>query len=181
MRAFYPITQSATKPRLNFHPRPKARSLMIGDKRQLENEPKSPRPTKRIRLEEWLSDMGSESEVDSVESAQRSNTSSPQEPPISIFSPTSLQRLPSPPVEQTRLLLSTKARKSTGSQRKLPKLLHQNELQVSLSNQVRSFTDLGVSKQIVSAMAAMSIRRPTEVQAACIPPLLAGSKQSFLV
>ena len=148
---------------------------MIGDKRPLENETKSPRPTKRVRLEEWLSDMASESDVDSVESAQPSNTSSLQEPPTSVFSPTALQRLPSPPVERIRLLPSTKAPNPTDSQKNLPKPLTQNELQAPLSNQIQSFTALGVSKQIVSALAAMSIRRPTEVQAACIPPLIAGS------
>lgn len=40
----------------------------------------------------------------------------------------------------------------------------------------RSFADLGVSKALVSGLASMSIRHPTEVQAVCIPPLLAGIK-----
>ena len=148
---------------------------MIGDKRPLENERQSPRPTKRVRLEEWLSDMASESDVDSVESAQPSNTSSSQKPPTSVFSPTTLQRLPSPPVERIRLLPSTKPPKPTASQRNPPKPLTQNELHAPLSHQIRSFAGLGVSKQIVSALAAMSIPRPTEVQAACIPPLIAGN------
>lgn len=39
---------------------------------------------------------------------------------------------------------------------------------------VTSFAELGVSKILVSSLAAMSIRSPTEVQAACIPPLLEG-------
>ena len=37
------------------------------------------------------------------------------------------------------------------------------------------FANLGASKALVGSLAAMSIRTPTEVQAACIPPLLAGA------
>ena len=37
-----------------------------------------------------------------------------------------------------------------------------------------SFGSLGISLPLQSALSAMSIRTPTEVQAACIPPLLSG-------
>ncbi|KAF8826680.1 hypothetical protein HHX47_DHR5000060 [Lentinula edodes] len=37
-----------------------------------------------------------------------------------------------------------------------------------------SFSELGVSLAIQNALKVMSIRTPTEIQAACIPPLLAG-------
>lgn len=37
-----------------------------------------------------------------------------------------------------------------------------------------TFTELGVSLSLVSAMNSMSIRTPTEIQVACIPPLLDG-------
>lgn len=37
-----------------------------------------------------------------------------------------------------------------------------------------TFSSLGISTALQSALAAMSIRTPTPVQAACIPPLLAG-------
>lgn len=37
-----------------------------------------------------------------------------------------------------------------------------------------SFSAFGISNQLQSALTTMSIRTPTEVQAACIPPLLAG-------
>ena len=37
-----------------------------------------------------------------------------------------------------------------------------------------AFVDLGVSKALVASLLKMSIRAPTEVQAACIPPLIAG-------
>lgn len=39
---------------------------------------------------------------------------------------------------------------------------------------VSDFAALGVSAPLVSSLSAMSIRRPTPVQAACIPELLAG-------
>jgi ATP-dependent RNA helicase DDX49/DBP8 len=37
-----------------------------------------------------------------------------------------------------------------------------------------TFASLGISARLQASLAAMSIRTPTEVQAACIPPLLAG-------
>ncbi|KAJ7068212.1 P-loop containing nucleoside triphosphate hydrolase protein [Mycena amicta] len=40
--------------------------------------------------------------------------------------------------------------------------------------QPTSFAALGISTSLQSALASMSIRTPTEVQAACIPPLLQG-------
>lgn len=43
---------------------------------------------------------------------------------------------------------------------------------------LKSFSSLGVSQTLEAALSAMSIRMPTEVQMACIPPLLAG--ESFL-
>jgi ATP-dependent RNA helicase DDX49/DBP8 len=38
-----------------------------------------------------------------------------------------------------------------------------------------SFASLGISDSLQSALTSMSITTPTEVQAACIPPLLAGT------
>jgi ATP-dependent RNA helicase DDX49/DBP8 len=43
-----------------------------------------------------------------------------------------------------------------------------------------TFSGLGISASLQSALTSMSIRTPTEVQAACIPPLLQG-KQITLV
>jgi len=37
-----------------------------------------------------------------------------------------------------------------------------------------TFSSLGVSPPLQAALSSMSIRTPTEVQAACIPPILAG-------
>ncbi|KXN83681.1 ATP-dependent RNA helicase DBP8 [Leucoagaricus sp. SymC.cos] len=39
---------------------------------------------------------------------------------------------------------------------------------------VKSFTSFGISPALVAALTSMSIKVPTPVQAACIPPLLAG-------
>ena len=41
-----------------------------------------------------------------------------------------------------------------------------------------SFETMGISTVLISTLAKMSIRSPTEIQAACIPPLLAG--ESFI-
>jgi ATP-dependent RNA helicase DDX49/DBP8 len=38
-----------------------------------------------------------------------------------------------------------------------------------------SFAELGVVASLVASLSAMSIRKPTPVQAACIPPLLEGN------
>jgi ATP-dependent RNA helicase DDX49/DBP8 len=40
---------------------------------------------------------------------------------------------------------------------------------------------MGVSSSLVSAMSKMSIHTPTEIQAACIPPLLDGMHSSHSV
>ena len=37
-----------------------------------------------------------------------------------------------------------------------------------------TFTSLGLDKWLVDALAAMSIKRPTPIQAACIQPALEG-------
>ena len=41
-----------------------------------------------------------------------------------------------------------------------------------------SFASLGISPILLKALSSMSIRAPTEVQAACIPPLLQGKSTS---
>lgn len=45
------------------------------------------------------------------------------------------------------------------------------------SSKASGFAELGASKALIASLATMSIRTPTEVQAACIPPLLAGESQ----
>lgn len=39
-----------------------------------------------------------------------------------------------------------------------------------------TFSSLGITPTLVAAMSKMSIQAPTEVQAACIPPLFAGKR-----
>jgi ATP-dependent RNA helicase DDX49/DBP8 len=46
-------------------------------------------------------------------------------------------------------------------------------------NPARSFVDMGVAPPLNAALARISIRAPTEIQAACIPPLLAGSFYNY--
>ena len=42
------------------------------------------------------------------------------------------------------------------------------------SSPFSTFSEMGVSSSLISAMSKMSIRKPTEIQAACIPSLLDG-------
>ncbi|KAF5393787.1 hypothetical protein D9757_000078 [Collybiopsis confluens] len=44
-----------------------------------------------------------------------------------------------------------------------------------------SFSDIGISLAIQKTLKTMSIQTPTEIQAACIPPLLAGMSSSTLI
>lgn len=45
---------------------------------------------------------------------------------------------------------------------------------ISEKTMLSTFASLGVSKPLQAALSSMSIRTPTEVQVACIPPLLTG-------
>jgi ATP-dependent RNA helicase DDX49/DBP8 len=49
-------------------------------------------------------------------------------------------------------------------------------LQRTKKNPVTSFSSFGISPALVTALTSMSIKVPTPVQAACIPPLLAGAR-----
>lgn len=57
--------------------------------------------------------------------------------------------------------------------------------EITVSSHVSSpsptFSEMGVASSLVSAMSQMSIRTPTEIQAACIPPLLDGTYFTHLV
>jgi len=41
-------------------------------------------------------------------------------------------------------------------------------------NEVQSFSEMGISAPLEAALHRMSIHTPTEIQAACVPPLLSG-------
>ncbi len=54
-----------------------------------------------------------------------------------------------------------------------PRLTHQRTLSPGASKPV-TFSSLGISPLLLSALSKMAIHAPTEIQQACIPPLLAG-------
>ncbi|KZS91271.1 DEAD-domain-containing protein [Sistotremastrum niveocremeum HHB9708] len=77
-----------------------------------------------------------------------------------------VQRQPLDEQSSTRIRADT-----SGAQRKI---VDNSQEPLSLPKKTPSFTSLGISDPIVRALANMSIKLPTEVQAACIPPMLAG-------
>jgi ATP-dependent RNA helicase DDX49/DBP8 len=113
-----------------------------------------------------------ENEEDASTSAEEASTSNESSSPSqdaqitdeeleSIFTITPTERVPlgtkSPKSIATRM--EGQAKKSTSS---------------SSSSSSSSFSALGISAPLQAALTAMSIKVPTEVQRACIPPLLAG-------
>jgi ATP-dependent RNA helicase DDX49/DBP8 len=52
------------------------------------------------------------------------------------------------------------------------------KLQAALPTKSYTFSSLGISAPLQVALKSMSIKLPTEVQAACIPPLLEGKIKS---
>ena len=52
--------------------------------------------------------------------------------------------------------------------------------QESLPAKSHTFSSLGISAPLQAALKSMSINLPTEVQTACIPPLLQGKESYFL-
>jgi len=61
-----------------------------------------------------------------------------------------------------------------------PQLVHQRPLSSGASKPV-TFSSLGISPLLLSALSKMAIHVPTEIQLACIPPLLAGQSLRFCV
>jgi ATP-dependent RNA helicase DDX49/DBP8 len=59
-----------------------------------------------------------------------------------------------------------------------PRLVHRRPLSPGTGKPV-TFSSLGISAPLLSALSKMAIHAPTEIQQACIPPLLAG--QSLLI
>lgn len=75
--------------------------------------------------------------------------------------------------EPTRSLFSGRAKK-------IKILEKQNGVAMNVkTEQSKSFLELGASTTLVASLTKMSIRAPTEVQATCIPPLLAGVSVSL--
>jgi len=67
-----------------------------------------------------------------------------------------------------------------GSFGRRPKPSNSQTISPSIPDRIESFSSLGISAPIQSALKSMSIRLPTEVQVACIPPLLLGKYLFFL-
>ncbi|PVG03495.1 DEAD-domain-containing protein [Serendipita vermifera] len=150
-------------------------------KRKKYLEPSQPGSQKRLRLDEWLSDTGSdagsfenegqENSEDEVASHGESQGDE-QDREIRPLRPES-------PKNDAMLVERISFH---GKQQKLSK--DQNSatgitdpLETSASNipmDGLNFTQLGVLPALVASLNSMSIRRPTPVQAACIPPLLKG-------
>ncbi|EAU84738.2 ATP-dependent rRNA helicase RRP3 [Coprinopsis cinerea okayama7 len=65
-----------------------------------------------------------------------------------------------------------------GSAGKLSRSGAQSSEEVKRLSAVTSFSSLGVSNVLQTALSSMSITSPTEVQAACIPPILAGNAKT---
>lgn len=66
---------------------------------------------------------------------------------------------------------SLKSKSSISSQQ--PQLTKQHELK-TLPQKNATFASLDISPSLISALNKMAIRTPTEIQVACIPPLLSG-------
>ncbi|KIJ69994.1 hypothetical protein HYDPIDRAFT_104666 [Hydnomerulius pinastri MD-312] len=96
-------------------------------------------------------DEGSQSEFDDSEDADE-----PESPP--------LETKDDDEENNGRLMLSRKAHAQAATAKPTETRTHL----------VRSFTEMGISTPLEAALRRMSIHTPTEIQAACIPPLLAG-------
>jgi hypothetical protein len=62
----------------------------------------------------------------------------------------------------------------TAASSRIPERPEAPDNQQPINSKRPSFASLGVSAPLVNALKGMSIKMPTEVQEACIPPLLAG-------
>lgn len=69
--------------------------------------------------------------------------------------------------------LSSKPRRSA--------VVEENTAPPPTSSLPQTFAELGVSPSLVAAMNKMSIDTPTEIQIACIPPLLDGMRFPYLL
>jgi ATP-dependent RNA helicase DDX49/DBP8 len=82
----------------------------------------------------------------------------------------------SSPTEAGRVGLSSESSCLLGSRVTVkPRLAHRHTLSPEAgSSKHVMFSSLGVSPLLLSALSKMAIHTPTEIQRACIPPLLAG-------
>jgi hypothetical protein len=139
-----------------------------------------------MRFEEWLSDAKEDSDSSKNESSanQLSDDDSASElEPVGDqkiskeikyddSDPDSARILRTDEIQSTRFHTSTvKGLETSG-----PRDTARNSTKES-----SNFIELGVHPSLVTSLAAMSIRKPTSVQASCIPPLLKGDKYNIRV
>jgi ATP-dependent RNA helicase DDX49/DBP8 len=80
----------------------------------------------------------------------------------------------SPPEEHGRIGRLNESSSLLGSRVTVkPRPVHRHTLPPGPSKPV-TFSSLGISPSLLAALSKMAIRAPTEIQQACIPPLLAG-------
>ncbi|KAG8827082.1 putative RNA helicase [Serendipita sp. 401] len=137
----------------------------------------SSQSSKRFRISEWLSDAEDDSgessggEVDEgalegkkLKKVKEDESSTEDEGSLRLVD-TSLsfggvQRVSQMANQPQRVVITSKRRS----------LSQESSIPIHTTN----FTELGVHPGLVTTLATMSIRKPTPVQAACIPPLLQG-------
>lgn len=151
------------------------------EKRSLDDPQHTERALKRLRLDDWLSDAasGSEDELPIAQSRSRrsssASSSSKSSPPRRLDQERGGNEAPQTTkrdnIFDSANLQSTAIVKASAAKADIA-VLHPYFAD--------SFADLGVSRQLVASLNAMAIRRPTEVQMACIPPLLAGTYCLYL-
>jgi ATP-dependent RNA helicase DDX49/DBP8 len=139
---------------------------------------------KRIRFDEWLSDAEKESDSSNNEDSanQSSGDDSASEPEpfndqkiskeieFDDLGSAGTQILKTDEVQSTRFPASPVKDLETSSSM---------DTATNLTRECSNFMELGVHPSLVTSLAAMSIRKPTSVQASCIPPLLKGEKHNI--
>jgi hypothetical protein len=164
-----------------------SKPLSMSMKRKKGSESIPPGSQKRLRLNEWLSDAdsdeesfrnkdqeNSEDDVATDEDSQEENESheihflrseSPENDTVLV----------------ERISLSGKEKRLPKGQSSTP-IITTDSVETSASTipiEGLNFAQLGVLPALVASLNSMSIRRPTPVQAACIPPLLQGKINSL--
>jgi ATP-dependent RNA helicase DDX49/DBP8 len=143
-------------------------------KRKLEPNIAHDDTPKRMRFDEWLSDAKEDSDSSKNENdgnqLSDDDSASESEPVIDqkVFKEIEFDGSD-----------SGSARIRRRDEVRIVKRLENSTTTDTAKNSTRensNFMELGVHPSLVASLAAMSIRKPTSVQASCIPPLLKGDK-----
>ena len=145
-------------------------------KRKADNGVEIISPYKKLRSSEWLSDSekdssSSEPERDANHGSSRYESLSPEEDATpnssQIAEKLNSGQFPgSPRLEKATSSSNRLLPQASSPGSNVPRKTDQNP---------PSFAELGVIASLVASLSSMSIRVPTPVQAACIPPLLDGN------